>query len=476
MSYLPAFPAFPARPACMLLGTVRRTIRRHSLASPGTRVVVALSGGGDSVALAHLLRDLHAAGDLSVAGVAHFNHQLRDDADRDEAFCGSMSAAFGWPFLSGRGDVRARAAHEDRSIEDAARTARHEFLDRARAHFSADVVAVGHTRDDQAETFLLRLMRGAGPRGLSAMHPRNGHIIRPLLDCRRGDLRAYLEERAIAFVDDQTNADVTIPRNRVRAELLPLLEQRFNPSVVDALAAQAELARDDWMWMIDEVRSQNLEVRSAAELLAIPRALRRITVWLAMTEAAVGRTVSLDHVDAVLELLESPGGSGSIDAPGHVVERIGDRVVLRKGRSGDARSTEAALFRYPLPVPGEVALPDQGFVVSAELAAADAGVQALRANVRNRATAVVTTEGWAAPLAVRNRRPGDRFRPFGLDGQKKLQDFLVDRKVARADRDHVPLVVDENDRILWVAGYEIDEAFRVTAASRAVLILTLRQV
>jgi tRNA(Ile)-lysidine synthase len=460
----------------MLLDTVRRTIRRHSLASPGTRVVVALSGGGDSVALAHVLRELDAAGELSVAGAAHFNHQLRDDADRDEAFCRSMSAAFGWRFLSDREDVRARAAREDRSIEDAARTARHEFLDRARAYFSVDAVAVGHTRDDQAETFLLRLLRGAGPRGLSAMHPRNGHIIRPLLDCRRADLRAYLAERAIAFVEDRTNADVAIPRNRVRAELLPLLEQRFNPSVVDALAGQAELARDDWMWMIDEVRSQNLEVRSVAELLAIPRALRRLAVWLAMADAAGGRTVSLDHVEAALELFEAPAPSGSVDAPGHVVERIGDRIVLRKGRSSDAHSTESALFRYPLSIPGEVSLPEQGMVVSAELAAAEAGVQALRANVRNRATAVVAAEGWTAPLAVRNRRPGDRFRPFGLGGQKKLQDFLVDRKVARADRDRVPLVVDENDRILWVAGYEIDDAFRVTAASRAVLILTLRQV
>ena len=460
----------------MLLDRMRRTIRRHTLASPGTRVVVALSGGGDSVALAHLLRALDAAGELSVAGAAHFNHQLRDDADRDEGFCRSMSAAFGWPFLSDRGDVRARAAREDRSIEDAARTARHEFLARARTHFSADVVAVGHTRDDQAETFLLRLLRGAGPRGLSAMHPRNGHIIRPLLDCRRADLRAYLAERAIAFVEDQTNADVGIPRNRVRAELLPLLEQRFNPSIIDTLAGQAELARDEWMWMIEEVRSQNLEVRSVAEVLAIPRALRRLAVWLAMTEAAGGRTVSLDHVEAALELFESSAASGSIDAPGHVVERIGDRIVLRKGRSSDAQSTEPLLFRYLLAIPGEVSLPEQGLVLSAELAAAEAGVQALRANMRNRATAVVAAEGWTAPLAVRNRRPGDRFRPFGLDGQKKLQDFLVDRKVARADRDRVPLVVDENDRILWVAGYEIDEAFRVTAASRAVLILTLRQV
>jgi len=460
----------------MLIDRVRRTIRRHDLALPGTRVVIALSGGGDSVALAHLLGGLGEAGELSVAGVAHFNHQLRDNAGRDEAFSRSLADALRWPFLAGREDVRERAARERRSLEDAARTARHEFFERARIHFSADAVAVGHTRDDQAETFLLRLLRGAGPRGLSAMHPRHGRIIRPLLDCRRAELRADLDARGIAFVDDETNADVGIPRNRVRAELLPLLESRFNPSMVDTLASHAELARDDWNWMLDEVSSKQLEVRSVAELLAVPRALRRLAVWRAMNEAADGRTVSLDHVEAVLDLLESPGSSGSIDAPGHVVERVGDRVVLRSGRSDDVRSPAPDFFRYPLSVPGEVTLPEHGLIVSAELAAAEAGAHALRATVRNRATAVVAADGWTAPLAVRNRRPGDRFRPFGLAGQKKLQDFLVDRKVARAERDRVPLVVDEHDRIVWVAGHEIDEAFRVTEAARAVLILTLRQV
>jgi tRNA(Ile)-lysidine synthase len=427
------------------------------------------------VALAHLLRELADAGELAIAGAAHFNHQLRDQADADAAFCRSLAESAGWPCVSEREDVRAKAVREGRSIEDAARAARHVFFERARIELGADVVAVGHTRDDQAETFLLRLIRGAGPRGLSAMHPRSGHVIRPLLDCRRAELREHLAARDIAFVEDDTNADVSVPRNRVRAELLPFIEARFNPSVVDALAAQAELARDEWLWMSAQV-ADNLIV---PHLLAMPRALARLSLWMAMNEAAEGRTVSLAHVEAVLELLERPGSSGSIDAPGHVVERIGDRIVLRKGRSDDARTPEPNFFRYPLSIPGEVALPEQGLVVSAELGAAERAAAVLTATergVHNRATAVVATEGWRAPLAVRNRRPGDRFRPFGLSGQKKLQDFLVDRKVARADRDRVPLVVDENDRILWVAGHEIDEAFRVTPTSGAVLILTLRQV
>jgi tRNA(Ile)-lysidine synthase len=461
----------------MVLETVRRTIQRNHLATPTSRVVVALSGGSDSVALAHLLHTLHESGELTIAGIAHFNHQLRADADRDEGFSASVAEMLGHPFLVEREDVGARAARERRSIEHAAREARYEFFARACERFSAEAVALGHTRDDQAETFLLRLLRGAGPRGLSAMHPRNGPAIRPLLDCRRAALRGYLAERGLPFVEDSTNADVSIPRNRVRAELIPLLQDRFNPSIVDTLANQAELARDEWLWMLDELKDRKLEQSTGdfdrASLLSLPRALRRVALWRAMTEAAGGRTVSMQHVNAVLHMIESNEPSGCVDAPGHVVERIGDRVVLKNGRSNGVRA-RADFFRYPLSIPGEVSLAQHGCIVSAQVVSPELSRDAMSAMMSSRATALLAAEGWTAPLSVRNRRPGDRFRPFGCRGRKKLQDFLVDRKVARADRDRLPLVVDADDRILWVAGHDIDEAFRVTEASRAVLILTLR--
>jgi tRNA(Ile)-lysidine synthase len=232
-----------------LLDRVRQTIRRRDLARSDTRVVVALSGGSDSVALAHLLRELDLAGEVRLVGLAHFNHQLRPAASGDERFCAEVAAALDQPLLVERENVRDLARRERRSIEDAARRARHGFLERARVHFDADAIALGHTRDDQAETFLLRLLRGAGARGLAAMHPRRGALIRPLLDCRRAILRDYLASRGVPYINDESNGDLSIPRNRVRAELLPLLEQRFNPSIVDVLADEADLARDEWRWM-----------------------------------------------------------------------------------------------------------------------------------------------------------------------------------------------------------------------------------
>jgi len=468
-----------------VLDRVRRTIRDHGLMTPATRVVAAVSGGSDSMALAHLLRELERAGEVQLAGIAHFNHQLRASAATDEHFVVDACAALGCPVLVDREDVAARASRERRSLEDAARAARYAFLERARAHFNGDVVALGHTRDDQAETVLLRLIRGAGPRGLAAMYPRNGSIVRPLLDCRREDLRSWIADRGVGFVEDETNLDVAIPRNRVRAELIPLLESRFNASIVDVLANEAELAREAWEFLSEGADETAARIVKATEdgyvldvpaLRGLPSALRRAVMWRVMSRVAGTRTVDFARVSDALRLLD-PDGPSSADGPGQRLERIGERLVLT-GRPATAtgRATRARhLFRYPLSIPGEVELAEAGCLVSAEPVAASLGDDDIRATVGNGSTAFVRADLCGQGLAVRNRRPGDRFRPLGLGGRKKLQDFFVDRKVRRAERDRVPLVVDRDDRIVWVAGFGIDEAFRVTAPGQAMLVLRLSQ-
>ena len=301
----------------LLLDRVRATIRAHDLVRPDTRVLVALSGGSDSVALAFLLGELAQRNELRVAGIVHLNHQLRPSADDEEAFCARLAARFGWPFHAHRDDVAARARTGRRSLEDAARAARYELFEQVRVRLDADAIALGHTRDDQAETFLLRLLRGAGSRGLAGMHPRRGRIVRPLLDCRRGDLRSFLDERGEAFVHDESNDDVSIPRNRVRAELLPLLERRFNPSIVDVLADEAMLAREEWDWIQQAAREAGPEVVSrpdpfvwlldAPALERLPAAVARATVREALVQAAAGRPVSFRHVEDALELVRRGG-------------------------------------------------------------------------------------------------------------------------------------------------------------------------
>jgi tRNA(Ile)-lysidine synthase len=476
-----------------LLSRVRQFVRRHDLVRPGAQMLAAVSGGSDSVALAHVLRELAAAGDLRLVGLIHFNHQLRPTADDDERVVEALAASLGLPFLADRGDVPARARRERRSLEDAARAARYEFFERARVQTQADLVALGHTRDDQAETVLLRLLRGAGPRGLAGMYPHKGCVVRPLLGCRRRDLREWLAGRHVSFAEDESNQDVAIPRNRVRAELLPLLESRFNPSVVDTLADEAELARETWEWMEAEADALTTActrlpdtgptdgvMRRAfdrAGLLEAPRALARLVLWRAMTEVAGAKPVGFAHVTAALGLL-SPDGPAVIDAPGQRAHRIGARIVLT-GRRFDAVGRPLPdptnFFRIPLSIPGEALVPQTGHTVSVSAAASDAPFDA-GAILGTGPVAAVRRDRCLDGLAVRNRRPGDRFQPVGLGGQKKLQDVFVDRKVPRLSRDGVPLVVDASDRIVWVAGHGIDEGFRVTDPAQGVLILKLRQV
>jgi tRNA(Ile)-lysidine synthase len=461
-----------------LLDRVRTTITRHALASRGTRMIAALSGGPDSVALTHLLRSLTLAGELELVGLAHLNHQLRDAANGDASFCQGLARELGLPLFLEEVDAGAYARRQRRSLEGAAHDLRYQFLSRARVHFRADCVALGHTRDDQAETFLLRLMRGAGARGLAGMHPRRDRFIRPLLDCRRLELRDYLERQGLTFVHDASNDDVAIPRNRVRAELLPVLQSRFNPGIVDVLADEAEIAREEWHFLQESAAALTLAacrregdvIRFDAELIErAPAAVARLAIKQAMEDAAGGKPVSLCHVLAGLEIFHSK--AGAIDAPGHRLEREGPDVVLRRRSKRNSVRNVAPAFSYLLPVPGEIEVPEANCSVTASTAAvAEEKIRRGAGNLMQ----MVAVERCPGPLSVRNRRAGDWFRPPGLAGRKKLQDFFVDRKVPRDRRDAVPLVVDERDRIVWVAGHSADAEFLVQDPAQAVIILRLR--
>lgn len=313
---------------------VRRTMQRHRLCPSGARVLVGISGGSDSIALAVLLRDLSEHGGFVVIGLAHLNHRLRPTADRDEAFCLRFGDSIGVPVHVESIDVAGYAAAQRLSVEDAARRIRYEFLHRVATETSADRVAVGHTRDDQAETFLLKLVRGAGLTGLAGIYPQRGEIIRPLLDVTRAELRAFLRSRGLDWVDDETNEDVENPRNRIRHRVLPELE-RVYPSAAASIARTAGLVRDDAEW-IEEVsrqRYEDLVSRSeaglhidAAALLAEPLPIRRRIVLQALRCAFPGHEIGFDHVEGVLAV--AAGETGGIDVPGGRVELCREKLVL----------------------------------------------------------------------------------------------------------------------------------------------------
>ena len=475
-----------------LAGRVLRTVRKYGLIEPGGRVVVALSGGPDSVALVHLLLELQRAGELTLAGVAHFNHQLRgDEAAADEAFCVAMAAALGLPIETGRGDVRAIARAEGRSLEDAARTVRYAFLEHAADRLGAHVIAVGHSRDDQAETFLLRLIRGAGPRGLAGILPRAGRIVRPLLEVRRSELRDYAASHHLASRDDATNADVSIPRNRVRHELMPYLEREFSPGITDVLAREADIAREDEDYLsreaIDlttlivltkEARTAGAGASSivrvdAAALSTLHPALATRVARHALTTAASGGFIGFDQIARFLAFAREARPGQALSLPGLQAVRDASGVVLGPEPPRGPATRVVNSFRFPLSIPGEVTLDNQGWIISAGLGS---DAESPLAQGGGSDAILVRADRLALPLAVRSRAAGDRLRPVGMGGRgRKLQDLFVDRKIPRQIRDSVPLIVDGNDRIVWVVGEAVAEDFRVTEPSQGVIFLKARR-
>jgi tRNA(Ile)-lysidine synthase len=324
-----------------LLQRVRRAIRRYDLLPPGSTVLVGLSGGSDSVALTLLLVDLARHGDFRVTGLAHLNHQIRPEAPRDEAFCRDFAARLGLPFFVETIDVPGYAAAQRLSVEDAARRLRYDFLSRVAGQAGATVVAVGHTQDDQAETFLLKLARGAGLTGLGAIYPRRDSVIRPLIDVSRADLQACLRARGETWVDDASNADVANPRNRVRHRILPELEVLYGGSTRPALARAAGLVREDGTWLDEEAGRRYDAICKpgpgtvemlASRLLAEPPPLRRRVLLRALRSLAGPREVGLEHVESALEVLA--GLAPAADLPGARVELTGEKLVLIQRDAG----------------------------------------------------------------------------------------------------------------------------------------------
>jgi tRNA(Ile)-lysidine synthase len=337
-------PGAPAMPT--LLQRVHAAIRRQQLCGPDTRVLVGLSGGADSVALTVLLRDLAASGGLVLAGAAHVHHGLRPSADRDAEFCRAFAARLGLPLAVERADVRGVAAREGRSLEDTARRLRYLLLARAAERLGADRVAVAHTLDDQAETVLLRLARGAGLTGAAGIRPRRGQVVRPLLGVARAELRAELAARGETWVEDESNADLANPRNRVRHRVLPELDQVLGAPVAPALARAAALAGEDGVW---------LDAQAAARLTALagdvtgglaldaaglrdeaPPVKRRI-VLQALRLRSPDREIGLEHVEAVLAVLE--GDRRGADVPGSRVELRTEKLVLLDTGAGSDQAT-----------------------------------------------------------------------------------------------------------------------------------------
>ena len=444
-------------------------VQTQGLFRKGEHVLVAVSGGPDSVALLAVLVALAPAWRLTLSAW-HGNYGLRgNESEEDEGFVARLCADWRVPLIRER-IVLHGGARANSSLQARARAARYEALQRAADAQSADAIATGHTVDDQAETLVMRLLRGSGAAGLSGIRPRHGRIIRPLLNLDRAAVLAYLKDKGQAFRTDSSNATPVYLRNRVRHELLPLLA-RFNPAVVDALARTAEIFRDDDVclqhmaldWMSRHVRrteAQALTVSRTA-LLQLPVALqRRVLRELARETAGSTQGPTFGPIDAVLKRVVN-GRTGTSLSLGRVcMVRDYDTIRMAPASSQSWERMRA----IPLAIPSEILWPLTSQVVRISLTEAPVEKHALERNIVR-----FDADRFTHRLTLRSWQIGDAFQPSGMGGRrKKLQDYFSDIKLPREQRSRVPLVVAP-EGILWIVGHRTDHRFGVTATTQRVL-------
>lgn len=457
---------------------VLQTIRKRELIKAGDRVAVAVSGGVDSVALLLLLLELQ--GELGIVlSVAHVNHKLRGaESDEDERFVMDLARRHNL-------ELQVRAAPVERvrgaGIEAAARALRYDFFSEI-ARSGQDPthsqkprmsgapvwkIATAHTLDDQAETVLMRLLRGSGIRGLAGIHPRLilehegkqvGEVVRPLLEVRRAELQEYLRARGQAWREDSSNRDPSFLRNRVRLAVMPVLRESFGEWATENLAGLAEIARaeeEHWEHEHPEVRAAAGDLKVSV-LAGLPLAAQRRLVrsWLATN--AGSRSVSFRRIEDVLDL--AAGGAGrTLELPGgRTVRRTQQELHCESG--GDRRASD---YEYVLPVPGSIELGELGVRIETALTAWDRVPEAERGQVLDLGKV-------SGEMRIRNWRAGDRFWPANTRQPKKVKELLSERHAVGSGKKFWP-VIEMGGELVWMRGFAVPEAWRPGQGAQKVL-------
>jgi tRNA(Ile)-lysidine synthase len=479
-------PVHEARLRSTFVRRVAEMVNRTHLFEPGERILIAVSGGPDSVALLSVLAALAPSWRLSLWAV-HFNYRLRgEESHQDARFVADLCGRMGIELISEDIDLGGSAGlssrWKGRSIQEVAREARYSAMMRIGASIGADRIALGHTGDDQAETLLMWMLRGSGPLGLSGIPPaRECLFIRPLLAMRRVDALAYLEAQGLPWRVDSSNAKPVYLRNRIRQELMPVLK-RFNPSIVEVLGRQADILREENLWLeqvtVDHLsrlarKASNGELVVDREcLIALPVALQRRIVRAAIRRVSrKPKGPGFGAVSAVLTRVVHGRSGSSLIVQRSRVSRDYNQIHVRAVRLYDqAPPADSGSMEVLLPVPSTQAWPLTGQLIRTSLVHS---VLPIPGWSRSRNVAMLDADSFTISLIVRGWQPGDAFQPLGMGGRrKKLQDYFSDIKLPRAERTKVPLVLAP-EGILWVGGHRMDHRFRVAQTTKRIIMVTL---
>jgi len=431
-------------------------IQKHTMLHPQDGVIVGFSGGADSVALLHVLFRLRALYDLRLTAV-HVHHGLRGiSADEDLAFCRAFCERLGIPLRAVfvQADEFAQAQHI--TVEEAGRVLRYQAFERIQREANAQKIAVAHHQNDQAETILMRIVRGTGAAGLRGIPFVRGGVIRPMLDLSRAEIEQYCADEGLRWRTDESNWDNRYTRNKIRNRILPMLEREMNPAAVTALAKMALLAEEDNA-LLDSLaeeayadcrRDGGLDING---LLALPIAVKRRVVRLAAGDAGGLRDVHFRHIDDILALTTGQTGKSVCLPRGLCVCRTYD--LLRFIQS----EAEAEAFSYALSMGEAVYVPQLNQTVSLS------EKETLRKNVRKLCTKRIDCDRIKQGLQIRTRLPGDVIALPG--GTKKLKKYWIDAKVPRAAREGAVLLADGNE-IVWIAGGALSAAYAAVAGTK----------
>jgi tRNA(Ile)-lysidine synthase len=421
------------------------------------------------MALLSVLHQLRPVYNLTLT-VAHVHHQLRgEEADRDATFVQQQAEQRALPFYQSHVDVKACQRASGLSPQHAARRLRYQALRALQQALGATHIALGHTADDQAETLLIRLLRGTGPAGLAGIPPVRVPFIRPLITMRRPAILAYLQAEGISWVEDSSNAHRQYLRNRLRLDLLPVLQQ-YNAQIVKRLTVLADMLYAENVVLeqhTDALAQQAVRWGPAQQVMlrcgpyhAAPLALqRRLLRRLVDALNASSAVVDFQQLETLRQFVAKGGAGKRLLLPGGIwAERHRESVWL-----WNPQQSPATTFTSPFPVPGSVTIPGFRGALVADIVENTAGLMQAGPH-----WAYTARERVCLPLQVRFPQPGDRFFPLGAPGRQKLQDFFVNSKIARAQRPYIPLVISGTE-IVWVVGYRIAEPFKVRPETRQVL-------
>jgi tRNA(Ile)-lysidine synthase len=439
---------------------VLATIRRYGMFASGDRVVVAVSAGPDSVCLLHLLRELAPALDVAVAGIAHVNHKLRGkESDLDECFVADTARALGLPFHR----TEAPVGEASGNLEQAARRARAEFFRELIARDAATRIAQGHTRDDQAETVLFRLLRGSGLAGLAGVLPvTTSGFVRPLLQVTRAEVTAFLKERGIPWRQDSSNTDPRFARNRIRLRLLPDLTREWNPRLSEALAHLADLAYEEECWWASECARLAPGIMVAGEgfveidtrpLAHHPRAIVRRLLRYAIRRAKGDlRKVGFEHIEQLADVAAASAGRGTVILPGIQAVRSFDWVRITRLNQAGGRAEAHAVS-----APGRYPSPDGKSLIELEI---------IDGAEEDKGCATLKTEVCCEGLVLRGWRPGDHYRPVGRSHDHKLKEMFQEARIPSWRRAAWP-ILSSGDKILWAREFGPAAEYVPKAASGA---------